>query len=256
MEGMENKVVLVEGTGQVGIKKNCLWGNKGNNIVLKGTKDVTVEGNTVQDVKPSNLEEEDKKPAGILVEQSAGTLKENKVRTSHDGIKISSYKNKGFNQIEDNKVANVENNALEIDNRDSQATGTQVIDKFIAFNSGRGVYIKATSHIDVQNFQVGNNIQNINVEEEDKNVKLKKGSLIGMTPKMKQKFAEKNTTTIGMQVPMSDKFEVDELDIKGYDNNMTSLFKVNKKKDDKTREKDQEDKNIKDIIDDRNLNQE
>ncbi len=96
---LENKVVLVEGTNQVGIKKNCLWGNKGSNIVLKGSKDVNVEGNTIQDVKPSNFDEDDKKPAGILVEQSANTLKDNKVRTSHDGIKIRSYKNKAFNQI-------------------------------------------------------------------------------------------------------------------------------------------------------------
>ena len=81
-------------------------------------------------------------------------------------------------------------------------------------------------------------------------------TLIGMTPKMKQKYASKNTTTIGMQVPMSDKFEVDDLEIKGYDNNMTSLFKVNAKKGDKTKEKDDKDKKIKDIIDDRNLNQE
>lgn len=124
IEDLENKVLLVEGTNQVGIKKNSLWGNKGNNIVLKNTKDVKVEGNTVQDVKPSNFDEEDKKPAGILIEQSSNTLKDNKVRTSHDGIKIRSYKNKGFNTIENNNVTNVDNNALEIDNVESEATGT------------------------------------------------------------------------------------------------------------------------------------
>lgn len=123
VEKCANKVIKVKGSDKMKIKKNSMWKNKGSNIVLENTKDINVEGNIIQDVDSNKFNEKDKEPAAIILEQSSDSLKDNKIRNSHDGIKISSVKNDKFNTITGNKVHNVDNSALEIDNKESLATG-------------------------------------------------------------------------------------------------------------------------------------
>lgn len=67
--------------------------------------------------------------------------------------------------------------------------------------------------------------------------------MTGLSPKMAEKYQKMNKTTVGMQVPMSDKFEIDNLTVKGYDNNKTSLFKVNPSKN-KDKQKKNEDEDV------------
>lgn len=68
IEDMKNEVISVDKTNKLNIKKNTMCGNKGNNIVLKRSKDINVESNTIQDVRPNSLSEENRSPAGIVVE--------------------------------------------------------------------------------------------------------------------------------------------------------------------------------------------
>jgi hypothetical protein len=92
---------------------------------LKNTEDNEVDDNLILEVLSSTLKDEnDKNPSGIFSEQSATSIKRNKVMNSYNGIKLSSLDNSRFDNLDDNFVANVENNGLEIDNTDTKDMAT------------------------------------------------------------------------------------------------------------------------------------
>jgi len=97
-----------------------MFQNKGINVYLKKSEDNQVEDNLVLEVKSSNLKGlDDLNPSGIHSEQSATSIKGNKVMNSYNGIKLSSEDNTRFDDLNDNFVANLDNNGLEIDNKDT-----------------------------------------------------------------------------------------------------------------------------------------
>lgn len=121
MKDMQNRCVSVEGSNQLKIKKNTMFQNKGINVYLENSEDTQVEDNLVLEVLSSNLKgKQDKQPSGIYSKQSAANIKRNKVMNSYNGIKLSSKDNSRFDHLDDNLVANVDNNGLEIDNTDTK----------------------------------------------------------------------------------------------------------------------------------------
>lgn len=185
MKDMQNRGVSVEGSNQLKIKNNTMFQNKGINVYLKNTEDNQVDDNLILEVLSSTLKgENDKNPSGIFSEQSATSIKGNKVMNSYNGIKLSSLDNSRFDNLDDNLVANVENNGLEIDNTDTKDMATQqIIKKFKAFNSKQGVYIKNSRNMQLEDLKLGNNHYDLNCEEENRKVKIKRATLTGLNQK-------------------------------------------------------------------------